>query len=90
MSTTDLLKLQKELEERERILAERAKQQEHQRIQLAMESQQIAKVRAEFEAARKEEPRGTGIIVKETIVRGTVGNISEFSMMEDARDGSKD
>ena len=47
-----------------------------------MESQQIAKVRAEFDAARKEEPHGTGTIVKETIVRGTIGNISEFSMME--------
>jgi len=46
MSTTDLLKLQKELEERKRILAERAKQQENQRIQLAMENQQIAKIRA--------------------------------------------
>ena len=51
-------------------------------MQLAIESQQLAKVRAEFEAARKEEPRGTGTIIKETIVRGTFGNISEFSMKE--------
>jgi len=74
MSTTDLLKLQKELEERERVLAERAKQQEHQ---LTMESQQLTKVRAEFEAAsRREEPRGA-------IVKGMVGNMSEFSLKED-------
>ena len=52
-------------------------------MQLAMESQQLAKVRAELETARKEKSRGTGTIVKETIVRGTVGSISEFLMKED-------
>ena len=83
MTTTDLLKLQKELEERERVLTERAKQQEHQRIQLAMESQHLAKVKTEFETARREEPRGVKAIVKEVIVKGTVGNMSEFSMKED-------
>jgi len=41
-----------------------------------MESQQLAKVRAEFKTARREE-HGTGAIVK-----GTVGNISEFSLKE--------
>ncbi|XP_018407686.1 PREDICTED: uncharacterized protein K02A2.6-like [Cyphomyrmex costatus] len=79
MSTTDLLKFQKDLEEREKVLAERAKQQEHQRSLLVMESQQLAQARAELRAAsKKEEPQ-----VIHTIVRGTVGNISEFSMKED-------
>jgi len=44
----DLLKLQKELEEQERVLAERAKQQEHQRSLLEMERQQLAEMRAEL------------------------------------------
>ena len=43
-----------------------------------MESQQLAKVRAEFETARREESHGAGAIVK-----GAVGNMSEFSMKED-------
>ena len=90
MTTTDLLKLQKELEERERVLAERAKQQEHQRIQLAMESQHLAKVRAEIETARREEPCGDEAIVKEVIVKRTVGNMFEFSMKKDGQDGSRD
>ena len=46
---------------------------------LAMESSQLAKVRAELEAAsRREEPRGFG-----TIVKGIVGNMSEFLLKED-------
>ncbi|XP_018339036.1 PREDICTED: uncharacterized protein LOC108746634 [Trachymyrmex septentrionalis] len=77
------MKLQKELEEREKVLVKRAKQQEHQRMQLAMESQQLTKVRAEFEAVRGEETRGTGTIVKEAIIKGTVGNMSKFLLKED-------
>jgi len=39
--------------------------------------------KSEFEAARREEPCDTSVIVKEVIVKGTVGNMSEFSMEED-------
>ena len=40
-------------------------------------------MKAEIEAANRKEPRGAGVIVKEVIVRGTIGNISKFSMKED-------